>query len=43
MLLPLAANTASSPSDDDAPMRTCTDCPVASDICEATVRFQTSS
>ena len=43
MILPVAVNSASSPSEDIPVTRTLTDSPVASFICEATVRFQISS
>jgi hypothetical protein len=43
MTRPLAEKTASSPVEDAPPMRIDTDCPVASFICEATVRIQISS
>ena len=43
MTRPDAANTTSRPSEASPPMRTDTDWPVASFICEATVRCQTSS
>ncbi len=40
---PDAENTTSSPADEAPPSRTDTLCPVASFICEATVRIQISS
>ncbi len=43
MILPDAPNSASSPLLDRPVTRTETDSPVASFICEATVRFHTSS
>src|SRR5215510_1585508 len=43
MILPDAANSASSPADERPLTRTETDSPVASFIWEATVRFQISS
>ena len=43
MVRPLALNTASRPSAAVPPMRIVTELPVASFICEATVRFQISS
>ncbi len=41
--LPVAANSASCPELAVPPSRTLTDCPIASDIWEATVRCQMSS
>jgi hypothetical protein len=43
MILPDAANSASSRADESPVIRTDTDSPVASFICDATVRFQISS
>ncbi len=43
MTLPVALNSASRPSADRPPTFTVTDCPTASFIWEATVRFQISS
>ena len=43
MTRPEAPNTTSRPSEAAPPIRTETDCPTASFICEATVRIQMSS
>ena len=43
MIVPLAENSASRPSVATAPRRMVAVCPRASDICEATVRFQIKS
>ena len=43
MIFPDAPNSASSPAEERPDTRTDTDSPVASFICEATVRFQISS
>ena len=43
MILPDAPNSASSPAEERPAILTETDSPIASFICDATVRFQTSS